>query len=85
MEISISGAENLKITLPAFVFDGKENTQISSNEKTVQINYKDWTCKYETDDILTDTNLEYANRNGHYKRFEATGKNKLTVKISIDK
>ena len=85
VEISISGAENLKITLPVFLFDGKENTQILSNEKIVQINYKDWTCKYETDGILTNTNLEYANRNGHYKRFEATGKNKLTVKISIDK
>ena len=82
-EITISGAESIALTLPAFYFDGKENAKITTEKNSTQIDYKGCICRYETDGSITDTNLEYANRNGHYKRYDAIGKNTLTVHVTI--
>lgn len=77
---------NITCVLPAFTFDGMGSTVIQSDEHILSISYKGWTCHYTTDDgIIRDTGKIYANRNGQYRRFEASSNGNLTIKVTICK
>ena len=75
----------IKVSIPAFKFDGESETDIKCDGKTLEIRYKGWCCRYTTDGRFVDTGLTYANRNGHLCRFDAVGTNKLKVNCQIFK
>lgn len=86
LQITVSGKGAVGLMIPAFSFDGKENTQIICRSKTLAVQYKNWQCVYElTAGTIVNTGKTGYNRNGHYKLFRAVNDGTLTVKISISK
>ena len=69
--------------LPAFAGDGKQKTEITTEEKQLCIAYEGWQCRYRTNGELQDLHRLYANRNGHYRAFTAKGGKTLTVAVTI--
>ena len=78
------GEGALAMTLPALAFDGRESSVIKAGEKTLTIAYRGWICRYETDGRIVDTGRSACNRNGRYRRFEARGERKLTVRVVVE-
>ena len=86
LQITLNGKDVVGLMIPAFSFDGKENTQIICRGKTLIIQYKNWQCVYELSaGSIADTGKTGYNRNGHYKLFRAVNDGTLSVKISISK
>ena len=83
LETVVSGADDLALTLPVLCFDGETRVEAKVGARSIAITFNGWTCRWETDGEIADTGKTYANRNGHYRRFEARGKKRLSVKISI--
>jgi len=83
VEISAEGKGELEILFPLFYFDGKDKTEITLTDKSADVLYKGWKCKYTTHDIIKHRDEIYANRNGHYKSAAVCGKNKITLRIEI--
>ena len=85
VEISVSGKGDVAFALPAFCFDGEENTEIRHDEKSLSVFYHGWECKYTTDGKIFDSEKTAYNRNGHYQVFYAKANKKLNIKIEISK
>ena len=83
LETVLAGADDLALTLPVLCFDGETRVEAKVGAKSLAVTFNGWTCRWETDGEIVDTGKTYANRNGHYRRFEARGKMRLSVKISI--
>jgi hypothetical protein len=83
LETVLTGADDLALTLPVLNFDGETRVEAKVGARSIAITFNGWTCRWETDGEIVDTGKMYANRNGHYQRFEARGKKRLTVKISM--
>ena len=81
--MSLTGADELAFTLPVFAFDGERAATISADKKVIRVSFDGWTCRYTTSGEFVDTGLVYANRNGHYRRFESRGKKRLNVRMII--
>ncbi|MDY3929386.1 MAG: hypothetical protein SOZ34_08515 [Clostridia bacterium] len=84
VEITVEGNGALEILFPILEFDGKQNTEISSCEKCVEVTYKGHRCRYTTDNNIIEKNAVYANRNGHYKAAAVCGKDRISLKIDIE-
>ena len=85
LQIILTGQGKLGLMLPAFLFDGKENSIIECSGKTLSIHYLGWVCQYQLEqgEAILDTGKHGYNRNGHYGIFRAEGKDVLTVRIAI--
>lgn len=83
VSIKISGEGKIAHMLPAFYFDGKEHSEISCDEDTLEIKYQGWVCRYKTDGKIVNSGSVACNRNGHYKVFYASGEGSLSVKVEI--
>ena len=84
LSATLEGEGELAVALPAFDFDGREKTVVTAAGKSLTIAYHGWICRYETDGKIVDTGRSACNRNGRYRRFEARGEKKLTVKVAIE-
>lgn len=74
------------MTLPAFFFDGKQETRIEQQEKQLSIQYEGYVCRYEVPEgRVKDSKIVMANRNGHYKLYLAEGTDTLECRITIEK
>jgi len=79
-------AAGATLTLPAFAYDGREETRLETTPACVTVRYRGWTCRYTvTGGRFTDTGLVYHNRNGRYRRIDATGDGPFTVRVEIVK
>ena len=85
MEMTLTGEGEVAMDLPAFDFDGRENTRIVHGDTTLFISHQGWVCRYRTDGRISPTDTVVHNRNGRYRAFRATGAKKLKVWISIEK
>ena len=83
LEMTLEGKGRQTLTLPAFAFDGETRPEIRCEGKTLTVRYRGWTCRYETDGELVDAGRRYGNRNGLYRRYDACGDRRVTVRISI--
>ena len=87
LSMSLAGTGAVALALPAFQFDGREETRIDATAKSLAVAYRGWRCVYElaSDGEIVDTGRSAANRNGRYRRFEAHGAGRLSVRISIER
>ena len=83
VEISVTGAMENALMLPAFVFDGEKYTDISLDGSALTVSYGGYVCKYETNGAITDLKLLGGNRNGHCKAYAVKKKGELKVRIVI--
>ena len=85
VEITVTGAIENAFMLPVFVFDGQNEPSVTLDKHQLCVSYGGYTCRYTTNGEIADMDMLGANRNGHYKAFSASSKDKLTVKIEITK
>ncbi len=79
-------AENeVALMLPAFKFDGENDTEISVKENILEVRYLDYLCRYISSGEITDSGKVGCNRNGHYKLFYAKGMKNVSVQIEIER
>ena len=87
LSMSLTGHDAVALTLPAFQFDGREETRIDATAKKLIVAYHGWRCVYElaSDGEIVDMGRSVCNRNGRYRRFEARGAGRLNVHVSIER
>ena len=85
VKITVSGENKVLHMLPAFSFDGENETRISYDSRTLEIEYEGWLCRYTTDGEIKDLGKTARNRNGYYRLFYAEGNHTITIKIEIIK
>ena len=86
------------VEIPAFAFDGVEETKINITDRQVTIDgshsvtyqvltveYKGYACRYITSGRIVDLGEDVCNRNGRYHRFRAEGEFLVYVKIEIER
>ena len=70
------------IALPIFDFDGEAHTNIVAANDNICVEYEGWICEYAAN-IICDMQTSFANRNGIYKGYIASGTGNASVRISI--
>ena len=70
------------IALPIFDFDGEAHTNIVAANDNICVEYEGWVCEYAANRIC-DMQTSFANRNGIYKGYIASGTGNASVRISI--
>ena len=83
VEMEVAQDGEIAFALPAFAFDGESETRVTSGRDWLQVAYRGWVCRYETDGFIVDAGRTYGNRNGHYRLFEARGRDRLAVRAKI--
>ena len=71
--------------LPVFVWDGANRSSVEVSQNKIAVSFDGWTCCYETDGTIQNSELQYANRNGHYQAYAAKKARELNIWISIQK
>ena len=82
---TLEGNGPQSLELPAFAFDGAEETDVVCDGRKLVVTYGGWTCLYTTDGTILDTGRSACNRNGRYRRFRAKGQDHLSVTVKIVK
>ena len=82
VEVETEEDKEVGIALPVFDFDGETHTKICYKADKVQVEYGGWNCEYSSKHIC-DLEEYFANRNGIYKGYIATGKGRVSVEIKI--
>ncbi len=85
VKIDLSGVGEIAHLLPAFAFDGEENTEILADKNCLEITYEGWSCRYTTDGEIVDAGQIACSRHGHYKVFYAKAKDRLSLNVEIFK
>ena len=83
LKMKVCQKGDINISVPAFSFDGEKSTEIVCDGKSLEIRYEGKCCRYTTDGKFVDSGLTYANRNGHFRRYDVVGSDvvKLTCRI----
>ena len=85
IEMSVEQEGDIVFSLPVFDFDGEAHTGIECSPGKLAVSYRGWRCCYKSDSPIIDTGKVFGNRNGHYRLFEAHGKNRICVHARIVK
>ena len=83
VEMSVEQSGEIAFALPAFEFDGGSESEIACDGRALSVTWRGWTCRYETDGKIVDTGKVFGNRNGHYRLFEAHGRDGLRVHVKV--
>lgn len=83
VEFAVEGNGEVEILFPAFYFDGKNYTDITVTEASVEIAYKGHKCVYTASGMIEDFGETFENRNGVYKAFKVKGNNKVSLKTEL--
>ena len=82
LQAQANADEEVAIALPVFAFDGETHTKITESNGKILVEYEGWICEYTAQNI-SNLEKEFANRNGIYKGYLASGKENVSVRIKI--
>ena len=85
LEVAVRAEGDVAYMLPAFLFDGESESEITCEKNKICVYYKGYACTYETDGEICALDGVGCNRNGYYKPFFAHGSEEIKIKISIEK
>ena len=74
---------DIKISVPAFSYDGEKYTEVVCNGQSLEIRYEGKCCQYTTDGKFVDSGLTYANRNGQFRRYDVVGNDVVRLNCRI--
>ncbi len=83
VNVTVLGDGKILHMLPAFAFDGENETSISLENNILQIEYEGSICRYTSNGEIKELDKTARNRNGFYQLFYAEKENSLSVKIEI--
>lgn len=85
VEMTVLQKGGVFFDLPVFAFDGETATRVRADDRRIEVAYRGWICRYETDGRLYDTGRLLGNRNGHYRHFIVEATTSLHVTCTIYK
>ena len=80
---TVEGDGELEILFPVFAFDGATETEIAQNDHQVMVRYQGFSCRFTTENTITDKQEVCANRNGHYRKMAVSGRDKISLAIEM--
>lgn len=83
LKMTVRQEGDIKISVPAFSYDGKKPTEITCDGKNLEIRYEGKCCHYTTTGRFVDSGQTYANRNGHFRRYDVVGSNAVRLNCKI--
>ncbi len=85
VNIAVTGAEKIAYEIPAFAYDGEENTVIAVSDggKTLTVSHRGHRCTWTTDGVLEDTGDIFRNRNGEYRGYRASGTHTIHLALTM--
>ena len=83
LKMTVRQKGDIKISVPAFSYDGEKHTDILCDGEKLEIRYEGKCCLYTTDGKFVDSGLTYANRSGHFRRFDVVGSNRVRLNCKI--
>lgn len=84
VEVRASSEGNVALMLPAFIFDGENNTDVKLSGEKLSVSYMGAECEYSSSAGIFETEKLGRNRNGYYKAYYTAGEKELAVKIKIN-
>lgn len=85
LAVSSRDADCVEILFPAFEYDGKISTEICDSDSEVSVKYKGHVCNYFSAlGGIRRLCESFANRNGRYRGYAATGEKSAALKIVLD-
>ncbi len=83
--VSSRDADLVEILFPAFEFDGETSTEISESDNEVSVKYKGHACTFFSAlGSIRSLGECFANRNGHYRGYAATGEKGAALKVVLE-
>lgn len=83
LKMTVRQEGDIKISVPAFSYDGEKSTEITCDGKNLEIRYEGKCCHYSTTGRFVDSGQTYANRNGHFRRYDVVGSNAVRLNCKI--
>ncbi len=83
--VRVCGEGEVAISLPMFMFNGENHSEISVGENSASVEYNGYICTYTANGKICDTGALSCNRNGYYKTVYAKAETQVSVKIEINK
>ncbi len=83
--LTVRGEGRVGLELPVFLTDGEEKTAICVNGGEVTASCAGFSSVCTSSAQLTDTGVDYVNRNGVYRRFTTEADGVLIVRVKIGK
>jgi len=84
VDIEVCGKGEIGLCLPAFEFDGENETSIGTDKESITVKYLDSSCRYGFDGKLDGEYEIFYNRSGKYRVYRVSKKENLKVHIEID-
>ena len=85
VSIGLTSQGEFGYVLPAFAFDGENETEIALEKNVLTVSYEGWVCRYTASGSISEFDRIGANRNGHYRSFLVKGEKAIQIKIEIEK
>ena len=82
--VSGDGDGPVALLLPAFAFDGGNETQITCQGTVLEIRYQGYLCRYTSSNPICDMAKTAFNRNGRYRLFQTAGDKQVSVTVEIE-
>ncbi len=83
--ISAEAVGDVALLLPVFAFDGQNATEITCWDTAVEVAYQGCVCRYTANAPIFDLGKTGSNRNGEYRLFCARGRDKICVKVEMQR
>ena len=83
LKMTVRQKGDIRISVPAFSYDGEKPVDVFCDGKNLEIRYEGKCCSYTTDGTFVDTGMTYANRNGHFRRYDVVGSDKVQLNCRI--
>lgn len=84
VDIAVSADGEVGLCLPAFEFDGENETSIDIDKESITIKYLDSSCKYSFDGKLNENYEHYYNRSGKYRVYKVFNNDSLNVHVELN-
>lgn len=85
VKVKIKGNKKICYLLPVLNFDGETYVAVTQKEKSLEVSYKGWICRYVTDGNIINTQKTCSNRNGFYNKYLICADKEINLKIEIIK
>ena len=81
--LTVTGAPEVGFELPVFLTDGETPAAVAASPQAVTASCAGHQARWVTTGTLTDTGVDYVNRNGTYRRFVTEGKDTVTLRAQL--
>lgn len=83
LRMTLKGEDVQTMMIPAVVFDGENSIEPIIGKKSLEVHRDGAICVWKTNGTIVDTGKEYANRDGHLRRYDVSANRRLSLRGRI--